>query len=425
MIAVNKGNADKAIRKILDRRVVRFDKEEGVVRKVIDDVRAGGDNALISYAKKFDKVTLTLKNIRLSKGEIAAAADACDPKLKKAINAAAKNIRQYHNKQQKGDFSFSPSSGVRLSQRTLPIASLGLYIPGGMAPLFSTILMTAIPAQVAGVGRIAVATPCRGGLNPAMAYCFKILKIDEVYRVGGAQAVAAFAFGTKRIKAVDKVAGPGNIYVSLAKKILYGTIDIDMIAGPSEVLVIADESASAKVVARDLLSQSEHGTGKESSVLLTTSEKLASAVAEEIKLLLKTTSKDAGIVRSVNDYGLLLVLKNLEECAAIANKIAPEHLELAVKRPEKLLPLIRNAGAVFMGHSTCESVGDYYAGPSHVLPTNGTARFFSPLSTYHFLKRMSVVEYSNSALTKASADIIAMAEAEGLHYHAEAVRVRR
>jgi histidinol dehydrogenase len=413
-----------AIKKILDRRLVRFDKEEVVVRNVIDEVRKKRDKALFSYAKKFDNIKLSKANVRLSKGDISLAAAKCNPALKKAINNAAVNIRRYHEKQLKGDFSFSPSKGVTLAQRTLPVSALGLYIPGGMAPLFSTILMTAIPAQVAGVERIAVATPCRGGLNPAMAYCFKLLNLTEVYRIGGAQAIAAFAFGTESIKAVDKVAGPGNIFVSLAKKILYGTIDIDMIAGPSEVLVIADDSAKPSVIVRDLLSQSEHGTGKESSVLLTTSTKIAKAVSEELNSLLKTEKQNAGLVKAIKEYGLILVLKTLEECAAVANEIAPEHLELSVKNPRKLLPLIKNAGAVFLGHNTCESVGDYYAGPSHVLPTNGTARFFSPLSTYHFLKRMSVIEYDGDALKSAAPDIIAMAEAEGLHYHAEAVRSR-
>jgi histidinol dehydrogenase len=424
MISVSTGNSEKAIKKILDRRLVRLDKEELVVRNIIDEVRKKGDKALFSYAKKFDTIKLSKSNIKLSKNDINVAAAKCTLALKKAINAAVANIRRYHDKQLKGDFSFSPSKGVTLAQRTLPVSSLGLYIPGGIAPLFSTVLMTAIPAQMAGVERIAVATPCREGLNPAMAYCFKLLNLTEIYRIGGAQAIAAFAYGTKSIEAVDKIAGPGNIYVSLAKKMLYGTIDIDMIAGPSEVLVIADESAKPSVIVRDLLSQSEHGTGKESSVLLTTSLKIAKAVSEELNDLIKTEQQNNGLVNAIKEYGLILVLKTLDECVDVANRIAPEHLELSVKNPRKLLPFIKNAGAVFLGHNTCESVGDYYAGPSHVLPTNGTARFFSPLSTYHFLKRMSVIEYDGNALKNAAPDIIAMAEAEGLFYHAEAVRSR-
>jgi histidinol dehydrogenase len=305
------------------------------------------------------------------------------------------------------------------------VDSTAIYVPGGFFPLFSTVLMTAIPAQAAGVRRIAVATPPRkSGLDPAMAYCFLKLGLTEIYRMGGAQAIAAFALGTKSVPKVDKIVGPGNNYVSLAKKLLYGVIDIDMIAGPSEILVIADGSAKPAFIARDLLSQSEHGSGSESSVLLTTDAKLARAVQSEIASLVKSESDSSPIRRALSNYGLIMVLKNLAECVAIANRIAPEHIEIMTRHPRNVLKEVRNAGAAFIGGYACEPVGDYFAGPSHVLPTNGTARFFSPLSVYHFLKRMSVIEYDDRALKGAGDKIIRMAEKEGLKYHAEAVRVR-
>ncbi len=413
-----------AISSILDRRAQKFTNEEAATRLIIEQVRKKGDSALFALAKKLDSVSLNKANIKISVREIDMAAANCSAKVKKAIAASILNIRRYHKKQKNGDFSFSPANGIRLAQRSLPVESVGLYIPGGVTPLFSTVLMTAVPAQVAGVKRIVVATPCRKGLDPSVAFSLKALNITEVYRIGGAQAVAALALGTRSVAPVDKIVGPGNIYVSLAKKILFGTIDIDMIAGPSEILVIADNTANSQYVTNDLLSQSEHGTGKESSILLTTSAKVATEVSKNIKTVTNKISKQNGFYRAISNFGLILVLKSIDECVRVANLIAPEHLEIATKDPHKILPLIRNAGAVFLGHYTCESVGDYYAGPSHVLPTNGTARFRSPLSTYDFMKRMSVIEYSKSALQKASTAIITMAEAEGLSYHAEAVKTR-
>jgi histidinol dehydrogenase len=424
MIRIAKGTASAHLKRILSRGDIRFDQEEKAVRTIIDAVAKKGDAALFGFARKFDRVVLTTRNIRLTQAEIDKAAKGCEPRLRKAIDEAAKNIRRYHEKQPLADFTFSPSKGVRLRQRTLAIDSLGLYIPGGAAPLFSTILMTAIPAQVAGVRRIAIATPCRDGLHPAMAYCFQLLGLTEIYRMGGAQAIAALALGTRSVPAVDKIAGPGNLYVSLAKKLLYGRVDIDMIAGPSEILVIADNTASPAFIARDLLSQSEHGSGKESSVLLTTSSKLAYAVRDEIARLVKSEPASSPIRKALEAYGLILILKNIDECVTLANRIAPEHLEIMVKKPESVLKSIRCAGAVFLGSNTCEPVGDYFAGPSHVLPTNGTARFYSPLSVYHFIKRMSVIEYSRDALKSCGEKIIRMANEEGLRYHAEAVRIR-
>jgi histidinol dehydrogenase len=285
--------------------------------------------------------------------------------------------------------------------------------------------MTVIPAQTAGVKRIVAATPpSKKPLHPAMAYSFKVLKLKEIYRIGGAQAIAALALGTKRVPAVDKIAGPGNLYVSLAKKILYGKIDIDMVAGPSEILVIADRSANPEFAARDLLSQAEHGTGRESAVLLTDSVILARAVQKCVKKLLSSGRAGQKAKKAIQNYGMIGVLRSLKACVDLANRIAPEHLELLVKRPQDLLKGIRNAGTVFLGHYACESVGDYLAGPNHVLPTNGTARFFSPLGVYHFLKRMNVTGYSREALRKNGKHVIEMALAEDLFFHADAVRVR-
>jgi len=425
MIKIVRGAGAPELKSILSRGDVRFDQEEKAVRAVISRIRKEGDKALFAFTKRFDGVTLSPASLRIGKTEIRARAKKCDHALRKAIDAAIANIRQYHSRQEAPDFAFSPSRGVLLNQRTLPVDSAAIYVPGGFHPLFSTVLMTVIPAQVAGVRRIAIATPPRkGGLDPAMAYCFLKLNLTEIYRMGGAQAVAAFAIGTKSVPKVDKIVGPGNNYVSLAKKLLYGIIDIDMIAGPSEILVIADGSARPAFIARDLLSQSEHGSGSESSVLLTTDAKLAKAVQAEVASLIKNEPAKSSICRALSSYGLIMVLKNLDECVKVANRIAPEHIEIMTRNPRQVLKGVRNAGAAFLGSYTCEPVGDYFAGPSHVLPTNGTARFFSPLSVYHFLKRMSVMEYDRPALKHAGDKIIRMADKEGLSYHAEAVKIR-
>ncbi|MFH0918766.1 MAG: histidinol dehydrogenase [Fibrobacterota bacterium] len=424
MIRIVKGARSAHINRILSRGDIHFEKEETAVRNILVAVEKKGDAALFACAKKFDGLNISARNIRLTRAETETAADRCEGSLRKAIDAAANNIRAYHQKQVLGDFTFSPATGVKLRQRTVALGSIGLYVPGGAAPLFSTVLMTAIPAQVAGVQRIAVTTPCRGGLNPAMAYCFRLLGLTEIYRLGGAHAVAALALGTRSVPKVDKIAGPGNLYVSLAKRLLYGRVDIDMIAGPSEILIIADKSANPAFIARDLLSQSEHGSGRESSILLTTDIRLAASVKQEVERLMQDTPKQGPLRRALDAYGLIVILKNLRECVDLANRIAPEHLEIMTEKPEALLNGIRCAGAVFLGPYTCESVGDYFAGPSHVLPTNGTARFYSPLSVYHFVKRMSVIEYNADALKSCGEKIIRMAEEEGLRFHAEAVRAR-
>ncbi len=425
MIKIVVGLKSKDLDNILSRGNIRFDAEEHTVNKIISQIRKEGDKALFAFTKKFDHVSLTTASICIGNKELETRAGMCDASLKKAIDSAIKNVRQYHLKQKIDDFSFSPSKGVRLSQRTLPLESVAVYIPGGFFSLFSSVIMTVIPAQCSGVKRVVIATPPRkDGLDSAMAYCFIKLGLHEIYRMGGAQAIAALAMGTKSVNKVDKIVGPGNNYVNLAKKLLFGIIDIDMIAGPSEILIIADSSANPSFIARDLLSQSEHGSGSESSVLLTTDMSLARAVKSEITNLIKDEPADSAKRRALSSYGLIMVLKTIDECITTANKIAPEHLEIMTQNPGKVLAGIRNAGAIFLGKYTCESVGDYYAGPSHVLPTNGTARFFSPLSAYHFLKRTSIIEYNDSAIKAAGSDIIRMAEKEGLEFHAEAVKIR-
>ncbi len=422
MIRIAKGTGSAALAKILGRGNLRFEKQEKAVAAIIAALCEEGDQALFRLTKKFDRTVINGRTVRLPFPGLKARAMLCEPRIRVAINAAIRNIKRYHLLQRQAGFSAHMGDGVVLGQRVLPVDSVAIYIPAGSAPLFSTVLMTVIPAQIAGVRRILVATPpVSGGLDPAIAYALMALRVTEVYRIGGAQAIAAFAFGTCSIPKVDKIVGPGNISVSLAKKQLYGIVDIDMIAGPSEVCVIADAGAPAAYVARDLLSQAEHGTGLESSVLLTPSMKLAKAVQKEINTL---ASGNPVITRVLNNYGLICVLKDIAECCAVANTIAPEHLELMVKQPEIALKQIRHAGAIFLGYATCESIGDYFAGPSHVLPTNGTARFYSPLGVYNFVKRQSVIKYSDRALKKSGSKIIAMAEKEGMQYHAESVRVR-
>jgi histidinol dehydrogenase len=425
MIQILKGKSSARLKRILNRGNIEYPREERAVRAIIRQVKLSGNRALFALTRKFDKVTLASGNIRVSSAHLTKQANRCSRPLQFAIKSAIQNIRRFHKKQKLQGYVTRPQKGIRLGLQVMPIESVGLYIPGGKSPLFSTILMTAIPAQIAGVKRIVVVTPpTRQGLHPAMAYALKQLKLTQVYQIGGAQAVAALAFGTSAIPRVDKIVGPGNIYVSLAKKILYGKVDIDMVAGPSEILVIADKYTPPAFIARDLLSQAEHGTGDESVILLTNNSKLAQAVHKEIRSLVAASPLRRRVEKSLERYGAIIVLKSIAECVELANRIAPEHLELLVKHPRTLVKKIKNAGAVFLGPYACESIGDYFAGPNHVLPTNGTARFYSPLGVYHFTKRMSVVEYSKKALQKSGSKIVTMALEEDLPFHAASVTIR-
>ena len=393
------------------------------VNTILQDVRSRGDEAVRAYTKDFDRIDIS--QFRVSQEEIDAAAAQCDPVFCQAMMKAKENIEFFHRAQVQNSYLQQKEMGIYLGQRVLPLSAVGIYVPGGRAQYPSSVLMNAIPAKVAGVSRIVMVTPpnSQGGINPNIAYAAKIAGVTEIYRVGGAQAIAALAYGTESIPAVDKIVGPGNIFVASAKKLVYGKVDIDMIAGPSEILVIADEGADPVCAAADLLSQAEHDP-MASAILLSTSEKLIQDVNAELKKQSAVLPKREIVEKSLADYGKSILCDSLEECIEFANAIAPEHLELMVRDPMKYLNSVRNAGSVFLGYYTCESIGDYYGGTNHVLPTNGTARFSSALGVDAFIKKSSFLFYTEEALTAYGNDIIAMATEEQLEGHANAVRVR-
>lgn len=393
------------------------------VSRILDDVERNGDEALRNYTRAFDGIEIA--DFKVSPEERAAQAAKADPALREAMAGAIANIVEFHEAQKQDGYEIRRPDGSVLGQRVLPIAAAGIYVPGGRAQYPSSVLMNAIPAKVAGVSRIVMVTPPnkQGTISPNIALAAEMAGIDEIYKVGGAQAVAALAYGTETIPAVDKITGPGNVFVAAAKKLVYGTVDIDMIAGPSEILVIADESANPEYVAADLLSQAEHDP-LASAILLSPSAALIEAVNAELALQSPRLPKAEIVAQSLEHYGTSILCDSLEEAADIANQIAPEHLELQVQDPQALLPLIQNAGSVFMGYTTCESVGDYYGGTNHVLPTSGTARFSSALGTDAFVKKSSYMNYSREALERDAAAIVKMAEEEELQAHANAVKVR-
>ena len=393
------------------------------VNTILQDVHSRGDEALRAYTKEFDRIDIA--QFRVTPEEIDAAAAQCDPGFCQAMLKAKENIEFFHRAQVQNSYLQQKEMGIYLGQRVLPLSAVGIYVPGGRAQYPSSVLMNAIPAKVAGVSRIVMVTPpnAQGGINPNIAFAAKIAGVTEIYRVGGAQAIAALAYGTESIPAVDKIVGPGNIFVASAKKLVYGKVDIDMIAGPSEILVIADEGADPVCAAADLLSQAEHDP-MASAILLSTSEKLIQEVNAELKKQSAVLPKREIVEKSLADYGKSILCDSLDECIAFANAIAPEHLELMVREPMKYLNSVRNAGSVFLGYYTCESIGDYYGGTNHVLPTNGTARFSSALGVDAFIKKSSFLFYSEEALAAYGNDIIAMAKEEQLDGHANAVRVR-
>ena len=393
------------------------------VNTILQDVRSRGDEAVRAYTKDFDRIDIS--QFRVSQEDIDTAAAQCDLVFCQAMMKAKENIEFFHRAQVQNSYLQQKEMGIYLGQRVLPLSAVGIYVPGGRAQYPSSVLMNAIPAKVAGVSRIVMVTPpnSQGGINPNIAYAAKIAGVTEIYRVGGAQAIAALAYGTESIPAVDKIVGPGNIFVASAKKLVYGKVDIDMIAGPSEILVIADEGADPVCAAADLLSQAEHDP-MASAILLSTSEKLIQDVNAELKKQSAVLPKREIVEKSLADYGKSILCDSLEECIEFANAIAPEHLELMVRDPMKYLNSVRNAGSVFLGYYTCESIGDYYGGTNHVLPTNGTARFSSALGVDAFIKKSSFLFYTEEALTAYGNDIIAMATEEQLEGHANAVRVR-
>lgn len=398
---------------------------EAKVGEIIERVRKEGDTAVFSYTEQFDHVTLTKDSLRVTKEELQEAYEKVDPKLLEVMRKALVNIRAYHEKQRQYSWFDSRKDGVMLGQKVTPLSSVGVYVPGGKAAYPSSVLMNVIPAKVAGVERIIMTTPCSrdGKVNPATLAAAQEAGVTEIYKVGGAQAVAALAFGTERIPKVDKIVGPGNIYVALAKKAVFGHVSIDSIAGPSEILVLADETANPRFVAADLLSQAEHDE-MASAILVTTSRTLAEQVAGEVDIFLSKLSRREILLKSLENYGWILVADTMDEAIETANAIASEHLEIVTKDPFQVMTKIRNAGAIFIGEYASEPLGDYFAGPNHVLPTNGTARFFSPLGVDDFIKKSSLVYYSKEALKEVHEDIIRFAKAEGLTAHANSIAVR-
>lgn len=414
----------KELRRYLDSRSSEISSDILLkVNEILADVRKDGDAACRKYTRQFDGADISC--FRIDREEIAAAASGCDPFFRESMERAAENIRAFHRAQIENSYLLQRSGGVYLGQRVIPLSTVGIYVPGGRAQYPSSVLMNAIPARTAGVERIIMVTPpsADGTLNPDIAFAAELAGVDEIYRIGGAQAVAALAYGTESIPKVDKIVGPGNIFVAAAKKLVYGVTDIDMIAGPSEILVIADEGADPVCAAADLLSQAEHDP-MASAVFLTVSRPLLEAVNAELKKQAEQLPKKEIVQQSLRDYGTAIVCDSVEECIAFANEIAPEHLELMVKDPMPYLGMVRNAGSVFMGYDTCESIGDYFGGTNHVLPTGGTARFSSALGVDAFVKRSCFLHYTKEAL-KADGDyIVSMAEQEHLQAHANAVKVR-
>lgn len=390
---------------------------------IVDTVRKEGDQALRDYTQQFDGILLD--EFEVSEKELDEAAALADEDFVSALEDASKNILEYHQAQKKAGYRIDRKNGAYLGQRILPLDSVGIYVPGGRAQYPSSVLMNAIPAKVAGVREIIMVTPPskEGGLNPNIAAAAKVAGVDRIFKVGGAQAVGALAYGTKSIPAVDKIVGPGNIFVAAAKKLVFGKTDIDMIAGPSEILVIADEKASPAYVAADLLSQAEHDP-MASAILVSTSQDLIDQVNEQLKIQSSLLPKKAIVEESLKNYGKSIRVDSLEEAVEISNAIAPEHLELQVENPMELLDLVKNAGSVFLGYYTCESVGDYFGGTNHVLPTSGTARFSSPLGVDSFMKKSSYLFYPKEVLFEEGNRIVNLANHEDLAAHARAVSIR-
>ncbi len=398
---------------------------EGRVDEIIARVKKERDAAVFSYTRQFDGADICADNILVTEEEIKEAYESVDPKLLEVIRKALVNIRDYHAKQRQFSWFDTEESGILLGQKVTALEKVGVYVPGGKAVYPSSVLMNVLPAKVAGVKRIVMTTPPGkdGRVCASTLVAAKEAGVDEIYKVGGAQAIAALAFGTESIPKVDKIVGPGNIYVALAKKAVFGYVSIDSIAGPSEILVLADETANPRYVAADLLSQAEHDE-MASAILITTSRALAEQVSKEAEAFTAELSRREIIQKSLDNYGYILIAEDLEEAIATANEIASEHLEIVTKNPYEVMTKIRNAGAIFLGEYSSEPLGDYFAGPNHVLPTNGTAKFFSPLSVDDFIKKSSIISYSREALEPVYKDIVQFAECEQLTAHANSIRVR-
>ena len=425
IVTLNPKSKQNILENLLKRSPNQYGEYEAKVATIIEEVKKKKDEAVFELTERFDGCKLDTFSIRITEEEINEAYEKVDPKLLEVIRKAMKNIREFHSKQKQYSWFDSTPNGTILGQKVTPIDSVGVYVPGGKAAYPSSVLMNVIPAKEAGVSKIVMTTPPdrEGKVYEGTLVAAKEAGVDEIYKVGGAQAIAALSFGTESIPKVDKVVGPGNIYVALAKKAVYGHVSIDSIAGPSEILVLADETANPRYVAADLLSQAEHDE-LASAILVTTSRELAENVSKEVDGFLQTLSRKEILEKSLENYGYLLVADSLEEAIEVTNEIASEHLEIVTKDPFMVMTKIKNAGAIFLGEYSSEPLGDYYAGPNHILPTNGTAKFFSPLSVDDFLKKSSIISYSREALETVHKDIIRFANSEGLTAHANSIAVR-
>lgn len=423
LLEINESNKQKLINELKERCEETKQDVVASVKNILSKVREEGDKALFDFTKSFDKVELT--TLEVSKEEIDECFEKVEDNFIEALKEAKVNIEAYHEKQKSNGFLMTKDKGVYLGQRVLPLERVGVYVPGGTAAYPSSVLMNVIPAKVAGVDEIIMVTPPdkNGGINPYIGVAAKIAGIDKIYKVGGAQAVAALAYGTESIPKVDKIVGPGNIFVATAKRLVFGQVDIDMIAGPSEILVIADEKSDPVYVAADLMSQAEHDK-LASAILVTTSKDLYEKVEKELDRQAKTLEREEIIRASLKDFGKAIICNTIEECIDISNYVAPEHLEIMVDEPMQYLGLVRNAGSVFLGRYCPEPIGDYFGGTNHVLPTSGTARFFSALSVDSFIKKSSFIYYSKEAIMENGEKIITMADKEGLTAHANSIKVR-
>ncbi|MBR6307336.1 MAG: histidinol dehydrogenase [Lachnospiraceae bacterium] len=425
IVKLTEDNKKDLLNKLLKRSTTSYPEYEKTVADIIENIKAGGDKALFEYTLKFDKFELTKDNIKVSAKEIAEAYKLLDKDYIEVIRKAKANIEDFHKKQVRQTFITTKPDGSILGQRITPIASAGTYVPGGKAAYPSSVLMNIVPAKVAGVEKIVMVTPPGkdGKINPGTLVAADIAGVDEIYKVGGAQAVAALAFGTESVPKVDKITGPGNIFVALAKKAVYGNVGIDSIAGPSEIVVLADDTPNPRYVAADLLSQAEHDE-LASAILVTTSDELAEKVSDEVDGFLKVLERAEIIKKSLDNFGYILVADTMDEAIDAVNDIAGEHLEILTKNPFDTMTKVKNAGAMFLGEYSSEPLGDYFAGPNHILPTNGTSRFFSPLSVDDFIKKSSIICYSEEGLRKVHEDIELFATKEGLSAHANSIRVR-
>ena len=425
IVKLNAETKKDLLKNLLKRSPSNFGNYAETVQGIVDDVRDNGDAALFSYTKKFDKADITADNVKVTQEEIDYAYTQVSPELLDVIRKAKKNIWEYHEKQKQYSWFDSKPNGTLLGQKVTALASVGVYVPGGKAVYPSSVLMNVMPAKVAGVEKIVMTTPCNaeGEVYATTLVAAKEAGVDEIYKAGGAQAIAALAYGTESVPKVDKIVGPGNIFVALAKRAVYGHVSIDSIAGPSEVMVLADETANPRYVAADLLSQAEHDE-MASAILVTTSEELAEKVSVQVDKFIDELSRKEIMRKSIDNYGYILLADNLSDAIDAVNDIASEHLEIVTANPFDVMTRVKNAGAIFIGEYSSEPLGDYFAGPNHVRPTNGTAKFFSPLSVDDFIKKSSIIYYSREALEAVHTDIEAFAKAEQLTAHANSIAVR-